>query len=56
MHQQKFFAKNPYVSQVGASGLETFLGTPGVVQLASDSGGATNMPATYSSTSTILKY
>ena len=48
------FAKNPYISQVGASGLETFLGTPGVVQLASDSGGATNMPATYSSTSTIL--
>ena len=48
------FAKNPYVSQVGASGLETFLGTPGIVQLASDSGGATNMPATYSATSTIL--
>ena len=48
------FAKNPYISQVGATGLETFLGTPGTVQLASDSGGATNMPATYSSTSTIL--
>ena len=48
------FAKNPYISQVGATGLETFLGTPGVVQLASASGGATDMPATYSSTSTIL--
>ena len=31
------FAKNPYISQVGATGLETFLGTPGTVQLASDS-------------------
>jgi len=48
------FAKNPYISQVGATGLETFLGTPGTVQLASTSGGATNMPSTYSSTSTIL--
>jgi len=48
------FAKNPYISQVGATGLETFLGTPGTVQLASSSGGATDMPATYSSTSTIL--
>ena len=48
------FAKNPYISQVGATGLETFLGTPGLVQLASASGGATDMPATYSSTSTIL--
>ena len=48
------FAKNPYISQVGATGLETFLGTPGTVQLASASGGATDMPATYSTTSTIL--
>ena len=48
------FTKNPYISQVGATGLETYLGTPGTVQLASASGGATNMPATYSSTSTIL--
>ena len=48
------FAKNPYISQVGATGLETFLGTPGTVQLAGASGGATDMPATYSSTSTIL--
>ena len=48
------FAKNPYISQVGATGLETFLGTPGTVQLASASGGSTDMPATYSSTSTIL--
>ena len=55
MLQQRFLLKNPYISQVGATGLETFLGTPGTVQLASDSGGATNMPATYSATSTILK-
>ena len=48
------FQKNPYISQVGATGLETFLGTPGTVQLASASGGATDMPATYSATSTIL--
>ena len=48
------FAKNPYISQVGATGLETFLGTPGTVQLASANGGATNMPSTYSATSTIL--
>ena len=48
------FTKNPYISQVGETGLETYLGTPGTVQLASSSGGATNMPATYSSTSTIL--
>jgi len=48
------FNKNPYISQVGATGLETFLGTPGVVQLASASGDATTMPSTYSSTSTIL--
>ena len=48
------FAKNPYISQVGATGLETFLGTPSTVQLASASGGATDMPATYSATSTIL--
>ncbi len=48
------FTKNPYVSQVGETGLETYLGTPGTVQLASSNSGATNMPATYSSTSTIL--
>ncbi len=48
------YAKNPYISQVGATGLETFLGTPGTVQLPSASGGATDMPSTYSSTSTIL--
>jgi len=48
------YAKNPYISQVGATGLETFLGTPGTVQLASANGSATNMPATYSATSTIL--
>ena len=48
------FLKNPYISQVGATGLETFLGTPGVVQLASTNSGATDMPSTYSATSTIL--
>ena len=48
------FKKNPYISQVGATGLETFLGTPGTVQLASASGGATDLPSTYSSTTTIL--
>ena len=48
------FAKNPYVSQVGATGLETFLGTPGTVQLASTNDGSTNMPTTYSATSTII--
>jgi len=48
------FLKNPYISQVGATGLETFLGTPGTVQIASASGGATDLPATYSATSTIL--
>ncbi len=48
------FAKNPYISQVGETGLETFLGTPGVVQLASTNDGSTNMPSTYSATSTIL--
>ena len=48
------FAKNPYVSQVAATGLETFLGTPGTVQLASTNDGSTNMPTTYSATSTII--
>ena len=48
------FSRNPYISQVGETGLETFLGTPGVVQLASTNSGATNMPSTYSATSTIL--
>ncbi len=45
------FNKNPYISQVGATGLETFLGTPGTVQLA---GQGQTMPSTYSATSTIL--
>ena len=48
------FAKNPYVSQVNETGLETFLGTPGLVQLAGSGDGSTNMPTTYSATSTIL--
>ena len=46
------FTKNPYLSQVGATGLETFLGTPGTVQLAST--GSADMPGFYSATSTIL--
>jgi len=45
------FTNNPYTSQVGATGLETFLGTPGTVQLA---GQGNTIPATYSSTATIL--
>ena len=46
------FTSNPYQSQVGATGLETFLGTPGTVQLASNQ--AANMPSTYSATTAIL--
>ena len=45
------YTSNPYTSQIGATGLETFLGTPGTVQLA---GQGNTIPATYSSTSTIL--
>jgi len=45
------FTNNPYISQIGATGLETYLGTPGTVQLA---GQGNTIPATYSSTSTIL--
>ena len=47
------YTKNPYQSQVAATGLETFLGTPGTVQLAGSAGGA-DIPSTYSTTSTIL--
>ena len=46
------FTNNPYLSQIGATGLESFLGTPGTIQLASQSGNI--IPSTYSSTSTIL--
>ena len=46
------FTSNPYQSQVGATGLETFLGTPGTVQLASNQ--VNDIPATYSATSSIL--
>ena len=45
------YTNNPYTSQIGATGLETFLGTPGTVQLA---GQGNTIPATYSSTSNIL--
>ena len=47
------FTNNPYTSQTAASSIESFLGTPGVVQL---QGSATrnDIPASYSSTSTIL--
>ncbi len=48
-----FFTNNPYTSQTAASSIESFLGTPGIVQL---QGTATSnaIPASYSSTSTIL--
>ncbi len=49
---KEVYKKNPYQSQVGATGLETFLGTPGTVQLKSS--GSADMPSTYSATSTIL--
>ena len=45
------FTSNPYQSQVGATGLETFLGTPGTVQLASNQ--VNDMPGFYSATSTV---
>tara|TARA_X000000368_G_scaffold404708_1_gene381077 strand:- start:6460 stop:14163 length:7704 start_codon:yes stop_codon:yes gene_type:complete len=48
------FKRNPYISQVGATALETFLGTPGTVQVASSNAQSTEMPTTYSATSTIL--
>ncbi len=48
------FKRNPYISQVGATSLETFLGTPGTVQVASANAQSTEMPTTYSATSTIL--
>ena len=45
------YSRNPYISQVGATGLETFLGTPGTVQLA---GQGQTLPSSYSATTTIL--
>jgi hypothetical protein len=45
------FTNNPYLSQVSPSSIETFLGTPGQVQLP---GQGNTLPETYSSTSTIL--
>ena len=47
------FTNNPYTSQTAASSIESFLGTPGVVQLGG-SATANIIPATYSSTSSIL--
>ena len=47
------FTNNPYTSQTAASSIESFLGTPGVVQLGG-SATANIIPATYSSNSTIL--
>ena len=51
---KEVFKRNPYISQVGATALETFLGTPGTVQVASANAQSTEMPTTYSATSTIL--
>jgi len=45
------YTNNPYLSQVSPSSIETFLGTPGQVQLP---GQGNTLPETYSSTSTIL--
>jgi outer membrane protein W len=47
------FTNNPYTSQTAASSIESFLGTPGIVQL-QGSATSNNIPASYSSTSTIL--
>ena len=51
------FTSNPYTSQTAASSIETFLGTPGVVQVQGGQAGAATrnvIPASYSSTSSIL--
>jgi len=45
------FVNNPYLSQVSPTNTETFLGTPGQVQVP---GQGNVLPETYSSTSTIL--
>ena len=47
------FTNNPYTSQTAASSIESFLGTPGITQL-QGSATSNNIPATYSSTSSIL--
>ena len=46
------FTNNPYVSQVSASEVETYTGTPGITQLRGQ--GGTVLPSTYSATSTVL--
>ena len=47
----QIFKNNPYLSQVSPTEVETFLGTPGVVQVP---GQGNILPATYSSTSNVL--
>jgi len=47
------FINNPYLSQVAATGLDTYAGTPGTIQL-QGTANATILPSTYSSTSTVL--
>ena len=47
----RVFAKNPYTTSTAITSLETYSGTPGIVQLAE---GGVLIPASYSSTSTTL--
>ena len=47
----QIFKNNPYLSQVSATEVETFLGTPGQVQVP---GQGNSLPDAYSSTSTVL--
>ena len=47
----QIFRNNPYLSQVAATEVESFLGTPGQVQVP---GQGNILPETYSSTSTVL--
>ena len=47
----EIYKNNPYLSQAGATAVESFLGTAGTVQTA---GQGQILPASYSSTSTIL--
>ena len=47
----RVFTNNPYLSQLSPSAIETFLGTPGQVQVP---GQGNVLPETYSSTSTVL--
>ena len=47
----RVFAKNPYTTSTAITSLETYSGTPGIVQLAE---GGVLIPTSYSSTSTTL--